>query len=314
MTWRSEHPEKLRELQRLFLIEAARYNVLPLDDRAAERADPDRAGRPVMAKGPRQRLYPGIGRLNAFCVVSTKNKSYRVTAEVVVPAGGCEGVIVAQGGFPGGWSLYAKEGRLKYCYNFYGIDLFHVESAEPIAAGKHLVRMDFDYDGGGVAKGGSVRLSVDDRPVGQGRVGRTQPLPFASDEPLEIGRDSGSRVTDDYTVHEFTGQVNWVEIEIPRARRTMTRRFPASSGCRPRSCANRAGQEETRHAGDIKAVGAGPAGPGKRHRGRELPANGIAHARHLRGDSDPRAYRQSAFSEQGERSSTSLSPSCSAPS
>lgn len=210
-----EYPEKLRELQRLFLIEAARHNVLPLDDRAAERADPDLAGRPVLSKGRRQRLYPGIGRLNAFCVINTRNKSHRVTAEVVVPAGGCEGVIVAQGGFPGGWSIYAKEGRLKYCYNFYGIDSFHVETAGPMPAGKHLVRMDFDYDGGGVAGGGSVRLSIDDRRVGGGRVGRTQPLPFASDEPLEIGSDNGSHVTGDYTVHEFTGEVNWVEIEIP---------------------------------------------------------------------------------------------------
>jgi arylsulfatase len=132
-----------------------------------------------------------------------------------VPAAGCEGVIVAQGGFPGGWSLYAKEGRLKYCYNFYGIDLFHIESDDRIPAGTHTVRMEFEYDGGGVAKGGSVHLSVDNRTAGNGRVGRTQPLPFASDEPLEIGTDSGSQVTGDYTIHKFTGKVNWVEIEIP---------------------------------------------------------------------------------------------------
>ncbi|HEX7127369.1 MAG TPA: arylsulfatase [Thermodesulfobacteriota bacterium] len=210
-----QEPEKLRELKRLFLIEAARHNVLPLDDRGAERADPDTAGRPVLARGRRQRLYPDLGRLNAFSVISIKNKSHRVAAEVVVPAGGCEGVIVTQGGLPGGWSLYAKGGRLKYCYNFYGIDLFYVEGAEPLPEGTHRVRMDFDYDGGGPAKGGTVRLFVDDRPVGEGRVGRTQPLPFASDEPLEIGRDGGSPVTRDHTVHEFTGEVNWVEIEIP---------------------------------------------------------------------------------------------------
>lgn len=213
-----EQPEKLRELQRLFLIEAGKYNVLPLDDRTAERADPDLAGRPVLAKGRRQRLYSGIGRLNAFCVINTKNKSHRVTAEVIVPAGGCEGVIVAQGGFPGGWSLYAKNGRLKYCYNFYGIDFFHIETKGLIPEGKHLVRMDFDYEGG-VAKGGSVRLSIDNQTVGEGQVGRTQPLPFASDEPLEIGSDNGSRVTGDYNVHRFTGKVNWIEIEIPTGAR-----------------------------------------------------------------------------------------------
>jgi arylsulfatase len=208
-------PEKLRELQRLFLIEAAKHNVLPLDDRAAERANPDLAGRPVLARGRRQRLYRGIGRLNAFSVISIKNKSHRVTAEVVVPAGGCEGVIVTQGGLPGGWSIYAKGGRPKYAYNFYGVDLFHVEGTLPLPEGTHLVRMDFDYDGGGPAKGGTVRLFVDGRPVGEGRVGRTQPLPFASDEPLEIGRDGGSPVTRDYATHEFTGDVHWVEIEIP---------------------------------------------------------------------------------------------------
>lgn len=210
-----QEPEKLRELQRLFLIEAAKYNVLPLDDRAAERANPDIAGRPLLAQGRRQRLYQGIGRLNAFSVISVKNKSHRVTAEVVAPAGGGEGVLVAQGGLPGGWTIYVKGGRLRYCYNFYGIDFFHIEGTDPLPEGRHLVRMEFDYDGGGVAKGGTVRLFVDDRPCGEGRVGRTQPLPFASDEPFEIGDDGGSPVTRDYSVNAFTGEVNWVEIEIP---------------------------------------------------------------------------------------------------
>jgi arylsulfatase len=170
----------------------------------------------VLARGPRQRLYPGGGRLNAFSVISIKNKSHRVTAEVVVPAQSCEGVIVAQGGLPGGWALYVQHGRLKYCYNFYGIDLYYVEAAEALSRGAHRVRMDFDYDGGGPARGGTVRLFVDDRTVGEGRVGRTQPLPFASDEPLDIGRDDGSPITPDYTLAEFAGEVRWVEIEIPK--------------------------------------------------------------------------------------------------
>ena len=124
-------------------------------------------------------------------------------------------MIVAQGGLPGGWSIYVKEGRPKYCYNFYGVDLFHVEGTERLPRGTHRVRMDFEYDGGGPAKGGTVTLFIDDRPVGEGRVERTQPLPFASDEPLEIGTDSGSAVTRDYSVHRFTGSVHWVDIEIP---------------------------------------------------------------------------------------------------
>ncbi len=211
----AHHPEKLAELQRLFLIEAARHNVLPLDDRLAQRADPDRAGRPVLARGPRQRLYPGIGRLNAFSVLSIKNKSHEISADIVVPPGGCQGVIVAQGGLPGGWALYVKDGRLAYCYNFYGIDRFHIYADRTLPAGAHRVRMAFAYDGGGVAKGGTATLFVDDEQVGQGRVGRTQPLPFASDEPLEIGRDDGSPVTPDYPVHVFTGEVKWAEIAIP---------------------------------------------------------------------------------------------------
>lgn len=210
-----EQPDKLRELQRLFLIEAAKYNVLPLDDRTAERANPDTAGRPVLARGRRQRLYGGMGRVDAFAVISIKNKSHRITAQVVVPSGQCEGVIVAQGGFPGGWSLYTRNGRLKYCYNFYGLEHFYIAADEPLPAGPHLVRMDFEYDGGGVAKGGTVRLYVDDRPLGDGRVERTQPLPFASDEPLDIGRDGGSPVTPDYFLREFTGEVQWVELEVP---------------------------------------------------------------------------------------------------
>lgn len=212
----AERPGKLAELQRLFLIEAAKNNVLPLDDRAAARADPDRAGRPVLARGNTQRLYSGLGRLNAFSVISIKNKSHRVVAKVVVPAGECEGVIVAQGGFPGGWAIYAKNGKLTYCYNFYGVDRYYVEGTERLPEGTHQVRMEFEYDGGGVAKGGIVRLFTDDRQVGEGRVERTQPLPFASDEPLQIGRDDGSPVTSDYTSQEFTGDVRWVEITIPR--------------------------------------------------------------------------------------------------
>lgn len=210
----SEHPEKLQELPRLFLIEAAKYNVLPLDDRAAERADPDRAGRPQLAPDNRQRIYRGIGRLHAMAVLNLKNKSHTITAEVSVPEGKpAEGVIVAQGGRVGGWSLYVKGGVPSYCYNFYGVDLFHVEAEDTLTPGTHLVRVEFDYDGGGLARGGTVRLLIDDDQVGEGRVERTQPLPFASDEPLEIGSDGGSPVTFDYDTHVFTGEVRWVELE-----------------------------------------------------------------------------------------------------
>src|SRR5690606_37553513 len=128
----AERPDKLAELQRLFLIEAAKHNVLPLDDRSAQRADPDQAGRPVLARTGRQRLYPGLGRLNAFSVLNIKNKSHEISAQIVVPPGGCDGVIVAQGGLPGGWAVYVKDGCPAYCYNFYGIDRFHVHGSRRI--------------------------------------------------------------------------------------------------------------------------------------------------------------------------------------
>jgi arylsulfatase len=217
-----QQPEKLHELQRLWLIEAAKHNVLPLDDRGAERTNPDLAGRPELVRGSRQRLFGGMGRLTEHAVVNIKNKSHAVTAEVVmldgVPA---EGVIVAQGGLPGGWSLYAKGGRPKYCYNFYGLERTYVEGQRAIPAGTHQVRMEFAYEGrpGELAKGGSVTLYIDGTKVGEGRVGRTEPFIFSADETLDIGFEAGSPVTPDYNAPggKFTGEVNWVEIDADQA-------------------------------------------------------------------------------------------------
>src|SRR5262249_19169498 len=143
-----KYPEKLHELQRLWLIEAARYNVLPLDDRIAERINPDAAGRPILIKGSTQILFPGMGRLSENTVLNLKNKSHSITAEIEVPAQGAEGVIVAQGANIGGWSLYCKGGKLKYCYNLFGINYYYAESTAPLAPGKHQVRAEFKYDGG----------------------------------------------------------------------------------------------------------------------------------------------------------------------
>ena len=130
-----EMPEKLHELQRLFLIEATKYNVLPLDDRGVERFNSDLAGRPVLIKGNSQFLFGGMGRLLENCVLNLKNKSHSVTAEITVPSAGAEGVIVAQGGNHGGWSLYATGGKLKYCYNFLGIQHFYADSRQHAACG-----------------------------------------------------------------------------------------------------------------------------------------------------------------------------------
>jgi arylsulfatase len=197
-------------------MEASRYNVLPLDDRFVERNLPEVAGRPTLLRGPSQLLFGGTGRLNEWSTLSLKNKSHAVTAEIVVPASGAEGVIVAQGGRFGGWSLYAHGGRLKYCYNFFALEHFFAESRQPLSPGVHTVRMEFTYDGGGTGKGGAVALFVDSAQIGEGRVGRTVPIGFSIDETCDVGRDNGSPVSPDYQPYRnrFRGDVNWVHLDV----------------------------------------------------------------------------------------------------
>jgi arylsulfatase len=212
-------PDKLHQLQRLWLIEATRYNVLPLDDRVAERLNPDLAGRPVLIRGQRQILFGGMGRLSENSVISIKNKSHSVTAELVVPKTNAEGVIIAQGGNIGGWALYVKGGKLKYCYNLLGIKYFYIEAGTPLPAGDHQARLEFKYDGGGLGKGGTASLYVDGDKVGEGRVDATAGMIFAADDGCDVGVDTGSPVSQDYGPrgNEFTGRVKGVEITIAEA-------------------------------------------------------------------------------------------------
>jgi len=214
-----EMPDKLHELQRLWLIEAARYKVLPIDDRVVEKMNPDTAGRPVLIKGTTQLLFRGMGRLSENCVLSIKNKSHSVTAEIVVPEKGAEGVIVAQGANIGGWSLYARNGKLKYCYNVAGVQHFFAESASPLPAGEHQVRMEFAYAGGGLGKGGEVTLFVDGKKVGEGNVPLTQAMIFSADDGCDVGEDSGAPVSPDYGPKDnaFNGTVKGVQLAIADA-------------------------------------------------------------------------------------------------
>jgi arylsulfatase A-like enzyme len=211
-----EQPEKLAELQLLFLDEAKKYNVLPLDDRRAERFNPDLAGRPQLIKGTRQLLFGGMVRLTEHSVVALKNKSHSVTAEIEVANGPPEGVVIAQGGAFGGWTLYAKDGKPAYCYNLFGLQLFKIAGDEAIPEGTHQVRMEFAYDGGGLGKGGNVTLYLDGNAVGEGRVEATVPMLFSGDETTDLGSDSATPVTDDIEAGktEFTGRVKWVEIDL----------------------------------------------------------------------------------------------------
>jgi arylsulfatase A-like enzyme len=212
-------PEKLHELQRLWLIEAARYNVLPVDDRRAERFNSDLAGRPVLIRGKTQLLFSGMGRLTENCVLNLKNKSHSITAGIVVPQDGAEGVIVAQGGNIGGWSLYANNGRLKYCYNLGGVQCFYVEGESRIPAGEHQVRMEFNYAGGGLGKGGKVKLYTDGKQVGEGDIPATLAMLYSVDEGCDVGEDTGAPVSPDYGPrgNGFNGRIKGVQLDISGA-------------------------------------------------------------------------------------------------
>jgi arylsulfatase A-like enzyme len=214
-----DQPEKLRELQRLFLIEAVKYNVLPLDDRRFERFNPDLAGRPQLVRGTSQLLFGRMGRLSENSIVAMKNKSHSITAQIDVPEAGANGVIVAQGGAFGGFVLYAADGKPAYCYNLFGLQRFKVYGEAPIPTGEHQLRMEFAYDGGGVGKGGAVTLYVDGEQVGEGRVEGTVPMLFSADETTDVGSDSATPVSDDYGPKdsEFTGTVRWVQLDIDAA-------------------------------------------------------------------------------------------------
>jgi arylsulfatase len=211
----ADQPEMLAKLQRLWLIEATRYNVLPIDDRGAERLVAELAGRPTLIRGDSQQFYPGMGRLSENSVVNIKNKSFSVTAEVEATED-TNGVIIAQGGRFGGWALYTRSGKVRFVYNVLGLQEFTIEADRAIPSGTHQVRMEFAYDGGGLAKGGDVGLYYDGSPVGTGRVGATQPMIFSADETTDIGYESGTTVTPEYTAatSRFTGKIHWVQIDL----------------------------------------------------------------------------------------------------
>ncbi|GAA3612837.1 arylsulfatase [Microlunatus ginsengisoli] len=212
----AEQPDRLRELQRLWLIEATRHQVLPMDDRSVERFVASLAGRPELITGRSQVIFKGMRRLSEGSVIDVKNRSHAVTAEVDLTDQPGSGVIVAQGGAFGGWSLYVLDGRPRYCHNLAGLRRFVVAGTEPIPAGLHQVRMEFTADGSSLGTGGTVGLFIDGRPAGTGRVDATVPMIFSGDETLDVGSDLGTPVSDDYgsVDNAFTGTVNWVQIDV----------------------------------------------------------------------------------------------------
>jgi arylsulfatase len=185
-----------------------------MDDRAAERLIPKIAGRPEPVVGNTQFLYPGMV-LNEMGTIDIKNKSHAITAEIEVPSSKAEGVIVAQGANFGGWALYFRSGRLKYCYNFLGLAIYTIEASATISAGNHEVRMDFKYDGDGMGKGGIATLFVDDDKVAEGKLEHTVPMIFSADSTCMVGDKIGAPLSDDFKGqnNKFNGKISWIRIE-----------------------------------------------------------------------------------------------------
>jgi len=210
----ASHPEKLKDLQALFLKQAIANHVLPIDDRTVERFDPKTAGRPdLMGSRTSLTLYPGMS-VNENSFINLKNTSHTIAADVEIPEGGASGVLLAQGGKFGGWSFYLKDGKPVYDYNFLGLEHFRIASDTPVPPGKATIRFEFTYDGGGLGKGGVGRILVNDEKVAEGRIERTQCCLIAIDETADVGRSSGTPVSPDYVnPFAFTGVIDRVVVK-----------------------------------------------------------------------------------------------------
>ncbi|MFV1964765.1 MAG: arylsulfatase [Pirellulaceae bacterium] len=214
-----EQPEQLKQLQALFMEEAEKYHALPIDDRTVERVNPALAGRPDLLGGRKSlTLYDGMNGMLENTFINVKNQSKTITAEIEIPEGGANGVILAQGGRFGGWSLYMKDGKPAYTYNYLGLSRYAVTAKEKIPAGVTTVTLDFKYDGGGLGKGGVATLSVNGKTVAEGRIEKTQPLIFSADETADVGLDNQTPVAEGIGVGRdetrFTGKIRKITVEV----------------------------------------------------------------------------------------------------
>jgi Sulfatase len=215
----SEHPEKLKELQALFMKEAEKYHVLPIDDRTVARVNPSFTGRPDLLGGRKSlTLYDGMNGMLENTFINVKNQSKTITAELEIPESNANGVILAQGGRFGGWSLYMKDGKPIYIYNFLGLARYTVAAPSALPAGAATVKLDFVYDGGGLGKGGTATLSVNEKAVAEGRIEKTQPLIFSADETADVGLDNQTPVAEDIGIGpqetRFTGEIRKATVEV----------------------------------------------------------------------------------------------------
>ncbi|MCL7960406.1 MAG: arylsulfatase, partial [marine benthic group bacterium] len=214
----AENPEKLAELQALFMEEAGANHALPIDDRLMIRFNAAAVGRPdLMAGRTSLTLAEGMTGMTENVFLDIKNKSKTITAEVEVPAAGGNGIIIAQGGRFGGWALYVKDGVPAYDYNFLGLERYTVAATRPLAPGTSTIRFEFAYDGGGPGRGGVGTLYVNDQVVAEGRIERTQPRVFSADETADIGIDLATPVVETIGAEagsKFTGRIPSVTVEV----------------------------------------------------------------------------------------------------
>jgi arylsulfatase A-like enzyme len=221
-----ENPKKLSDLQARFLIEAAKHNVLPIDSSFADRANP--ALRPGFNTGRTDFVYyPGMVRIPEANAPDIKNKSFHIAADVEIPQGGADGILVTQGGRFGGWGLLVLDDKPMFAYAFSNQDgdkypnqkksKTRIAGEEKLTPGKHIISFDFAYDGGGIGKGGRGTLTVDGNKVAEGRFEKTIPFRFSLDESFDVGQDTGSPVIDEYDAKmpfKFSGTLKKVEVKL----------------------------------------------------------------------------------------------------
>jgi arylsulfatase A-like enzyme len=213
----AQNPEKLKALKALFLAEAKKYNVLPLDDRGPERFSARLTGRPMGgAEGlTKFTYYAGMTRLPEGSAPDVKNRSFVIIADVEIPQGGGSGMLITQGGLFAGWGLMLKDGRPDFTYNWLQEQVTHITATTALSPGKHIIRFEFTYDGGGRGKGGKGVLSVDDQQVAEGHIEKTVPNRFSLDETLDVGEDTGTPVDSTYKLpFKFNGKINKVTVEL----------------------------------------------------------------------------------------------------
>jgi arylsulfatase len=200
-------------MQGLFMAEAEKYHVLPIDDRLLERMNAEMMGRPTVM-GDRNTVTYGEGMrgMGVDVFIDLRNTAYTITSEITVDAKG-NGVIVCQGGRFGGLSLYLKDGKPAFSYNYLGLESTRIIADQPLKPGNYKLVYDFKYDGGGLGKGGVGTLMVNDKKVAEKRIEKTQPGLFSVDDLADVGVDDGTHVADYGSSSKFKGKINYVTIE-----------------------------------------------------------------------------------------------------